>query len=364
MKIGSSAFQGCTSLKEIDIPNSVDIIGNSSFTGCTSLQSINIPNSVTEIGENTFAHCTCLENIELPDSVKTIPAGSFSGCKSIKSVDIPNSVIEIGLNAFADCLSLESVDIPNSVTIISESAFRNCRSLKNIIIPSSVISIGKFAFHHSSIRIINIPINVHEIGEHALCNCPICNITVENGNPVFFTIDDILYKKKIEGKNSLIKYVPKKEDKRFCVDENTEMLESCAFKGAKELEEIVLHEGIFSLGNEQTFASCTSLKQIILPSSIKKIPKYAFFDCTSLQDVILPNSENYSIGEAIFKYCNSLKSVHSPTEKIDKIIFDEKAFDGFDIDECTLYIPSGTRWAYRHHPGFGKFKNIELEKKN
>ena len=44
------------------------------------------------------------------------------------------------------------------------------------------------------------------------------------------------------------------------------MLESCAFTGAKELEEIVLHEGIFSLGNEQTFASCTSLKQIILPS--------------------------------------------------------------------------------------------------
>ena len=45
-------------------------------------------------------------------------------------------------------------------------------------------------------------------------------------------------------------------------------------------------------------------------------------------------------------------------------MFDEKAVDGFDIDECTLYIPSGTRWAYRHHPGFGRFKNIELEKKN
>ena len=24
-------------------------------------------------------------------------------------------------------------------------------------------------------------------------------------------------------------------------------------------------------------------------------------------------------------------------------------------------IPSGTRWAYKHHPVFGQFKNIEID---
>ena len=31
-----------------------------------------------------------------------------------------------------------------------------------------------------------------------------------------------------------------------------------------------------------------------------------------------------------------------------------------DIDNCILYIPSGTKSAYRRHPVFGKFKNIEI----
>jgi hypothetical protein len=138
------------------------------------------------------------------------------------------------------------------------------------------------------------------------------------------------------------------------------MLDSCAFKEAEEIEEIVLHEGIFSLGNEQTFACCPSLKQINLPSSVKKIPKNAFAMCLSLERVVLPKSENYSIEEAVFQHCCSLKTIHSSSERIDNIVINEKAFDNFNIDECVLFIPAGTRWAYKHHKGFGKFKNIEI----
>ena len=40
----------------------------------------------------------------------------------------------------------------------------------------------------------------------------------------------------------------------------------------------------------------------------------------------------------------------------------EPVFDSVNFDNCTLCIPSGTRWAYRHHSIFGKFKNIETLK--
>jgi hypothetical protein len=40
----------------------------------------------------------------------------------------------------------------------------------------------------------------------------------------------------------------------------------------------------------------------------------------------------------------------------------EDEFIGVDFNECILHIPSGTRWAYRHHPIFGKFKNIVTER--
>ena len=50
-EIGNNAFYECTSLTEIDIPDSVTSIGEEAFLGCKSLTSIEIPDSVTSIGE-------------------------------------------------------------------------------------------------------------------------------------------------------------------------------------------------------------------------------------------------------------------------------------------------------------------------
>ena len=55
--IGSSAFDGCSELTSITIPNSVTSIGNYAFGGCHGLTSITIPNSVTSIGTAAFDGC-------------------------------------------------------------------------------------------------------------------------------------------------------------------------------------------------------------------------------------------------------------------------------------------------------------------
>ena len=122
-RIGSYAFQGCSSLTSITIPNSVTWIGWDAFLGCSSLTSITIPNSVTEIREEAFRDCSSLTSITIPNSVKGIREGAFRGCSSLTSVTIPNSVTSIGDWAFWDCESLTSVTIPNSVTEVSWNVF-------------------------------------------------------------------------------------------------------------------------------------------------------------------------------------------------------------------------------------------------
>ena len=52
--IGKAAFDGCSSITSISIPEGVTSIGAVAFYGCFSLTSISIPKSVTSIGEDAF----------------------------------------------------------------------------------------------------------------------------------------------------------------------------------------------------------------------------------------------------------------------------------------------------------------------
>ena len=55
--IGNYAFENCSGLKSISIPNSVTSIDNYAFENCSDLTSITIPNSVTSIGYGAFEYC-------------------------------------------------------------------------------------------------------------------------------------------------------------------------------------------------------------------------------------------------------------------------------------------------------------------
>ena len=75
--IAGGAFEYCTSLTSVTIPNSVTSIGNRAFYGCESLTSVTIPNSVTSIGEEAFAWCSSLTSVTIPNSVTSIGGYAF-----------------------------------------------------------------------------------------------------------------------------------------------------------------------------------------------------------------------------------------------------------------------------------------------
>ena len=91
---------------------------------------------VTSIGERAFQSCSELTSITIPNGVTSIETGAFWGCSGLTSITIPSSVTFIGHFAFRSCYGLTSVTIPSSVTSIGISAFENCSELTTIYIPS------------------------------------------------------------------------------------------------------------------------------------------------------------------------------------------------------------------------------------
>ena len=173
--ICDKAFLGCTSLKNIIIPDSVILIGDYAFSGCGLLQNIDVSDSVTSIGKGAFSGCKSLQSIVIPDSVATIGDYAFCRCGKLQQIVIPDLVTAIGDYSFNGCTSLQSIVISDSVTAIGDYAFTRCTSLQSIFIPDSVTSIGKKAFLRcESLRSINIPTSIITIRHLDLpCYCKV-----------------------------------------------------------------------------------------------------------------------------------------------------------------------------------------------
>ena len=82
-----------------------------------------------------------------------------------------------------------------------------------------------------------------------------------------------------------------------------------AFDGCYSLTKIVIPEGISELGN--IFEKCTGLKNVSLPSSLRKLSG-TFYNCSSLEKIVIPEGVE-SLRYCVFYYCSSLVDVTLPS---------------------------------------------------
>lgn len=334
-RIGSYAFSYNTELEEITIPDSITEIGAGSFFGCSNLKHIVIPDSVTAIYRWAFSYCDSLEQVTIPGNITTFNS-PFIHCKNLKSVVFTDGLTEIG--GFADCPNLKSVTIPGSVTRIDDNAFSGCASLEDLFIPDSVLDIGASAFDGTpfiaghtekyvvlgsclyayngsdehvvvpegvkgirsklfgddfflpgpiendanteiktvvlpeglisigysafagciGLESVTIPSSVSYIGRWAFKNTPF----IESQTQEFVILGSCLYKYNGDSENVVIP----KGIKQICCD---------AFEGCSALQNLTIPEGVVRIGS--AFYTCSSLKNVYLPASLKIIEESAFF---------------------------------------------------------------------------------------
>ena len=156
----------------LEIPSGVTEIGNFTFVDYDRLTSVTLPYGVKRIGDATFNCCDELVNINIPDSVESIGNSAFLGCTNLNSIVLPNSVTDISISAFRKCSSLTDVILSDSITNIPMRMFGGCTSLTKLTIPEGVEIIGRCAFEDcTNLLDITIPYTVTSIYYNAFANC-------------------------------------------------------------------------------------------------------------------------------------------------------------------------------------------------
>ena len=141
-----SVFNGCTSLKELTIPSSVNIIWVGALQGLSSLEKLTI--SKLEY-KDTYRNETTIYYLFDELGYNNIPS-------TLKEINLPY-VTSIPNKAFINCSSITKITLSEGLTTIGSQAFYNCTNLKEINFPSTLESIGSEAFSKTNIDESLIP---------------------------------------------------------------------------------------------------------------------------------------------------------------------------------------------------------------
>lgn len=173
-----------------------------------------------------------------------------------------------------------------TVTAAQDGVFASSNKLTSITLPSTLTVLGDRPF--------------------AACN-KLLNITVDPSNPVYTTVDGVLFNK---AKTTIIA-CPGGKTGTYTVPSTVTKVDNSAFYGCTKLTAITLPSSVTAIGQD-AFRGCTSMKSINIPSGVTRIENETFHNCCALQSISIP-SEVTVIGDYAFYYCSSLKSITLPS---------------------------------------------------
>jgi len=285
----------------------VHTIGDSAFSE-HNIKNIHFPDTIRHIGEYACHDCIIEGTLVIPEGVISIGPKAF-GRTNINSVRLPDSLQIIGSNAFEMNANLTKITIPKGVIKIEGSLFGFCYALKsvtvdrnnkvydsregcNAIIETSTNTLvcGCLATKvHKDIRIL---------GKECFFNVPLSSINIPEG--VLEIEDSALSCDEYEvfGKKTAYQLNSVK------LPSTLKKIGRYAFSGQGKLKKIEIPSGV-SVIEDSSFAY-TGLQSLVISEGVKVLGDYAFAGCEKLKRAVIPASVT-SFGKNLFAY-SAMKS--------------------------------------------------------
>ncbi len=321
--IAGDAFLNCTKLKEIRLPEYIELSWQVFLNTAFSNNSENWENGVLYLGTHllhvkkategkvtvkpgtvtvadcAFEQCGKITEVEFPETLRYLGGFQFLNCYALEKVNIPEQVTKLYGDTFTKC-AFDSVEIHKNITYIASTAFDRCQNVKTITVDSEnkfyegvnncIIEKETKTLVMGCINSV-IPEGVKKIGDHAF---------YASQSPVEVVLPDSVIAV------GTYAFYDSETLEKITLSKNLETIENHAFAVSKKLESVALPKTIKKIDSD-AFWKCESLKKVEFSRESEGIfiGNYAFSEC-AIEDVFIP--KNCEMSNA-FGDCANLKKV-------------------------------------------------------
>ena len=178
-----STFAGCTNLEKVSLSSSLSAIPSSCFQGCYSLKEIDLTN-VNYIGSYAFNNCCKLQDINL-NKIETIDGMAFDNA-GLTQIVLPSTVTTLASSCFRSTkISMADLGSCTGIAVLPDSIFKDTNNLSIVVLPSTLSTLGSFCFQNCGLSEITIPSSITTISAYALYTNALKTLTLYDENISF-----------------------------------------------------------------------------------------------------------------------------------------------------------------------------------
>lgn len=390
-EIEKNAFNSCEKLKNYPDMSNVKIIREEAFS-YSGIETFTTPASM-ELMDRPFAHSHCLESVTITHKMDVYGYLAFADCPKLTSFvfhdDIEN--LNDAWYMFSGCTALEEIRLPKKLKKIDRYMFDGCTNLKRLYIGDAITEIETGSVYGTALEELHIEAATpptQKVSEGLINNPPFDKFAYENATVYCpdakayysnymwqrfkkYKLPEAFKYTEVEGGYSatynLFDYVKDPTtgidygelfrnaypDGKLVVPDTYNgkpvveiadnafyyRLNNIRYTLQKNISEVVLPETIRKVGKE-AFYYLTDIKKVNMPSSLTEIGEDAFWS-TGISEVILPDGLK-TVGRNAFQYCNDLTKLVIPqsVESISGNAFYCSSYSGNKILEIICHNPT------------------------